>query len=92
MKTNMSNEQEARIHEEISIGNRAANAYNTYLKEYIEAQSKALFLKFVQPTTSIDEAIEIKRLQTSIAMLEYDIKQDIETGKLALMQLNNQEK
>ena len=79
---------EEQLLDEISLGDRARHAYESYVKEYIEQVNLNLFNEFSSSSVeNIDRVLEIKRLQSAVKGLETSILQDIETGKLALISL-----
>ena len=83
----MNEDQLAQLELEAAIGRRAKSAYDGYLKEYVEIQNKELYERFISDSVSTQEAINIKISQSAFNALERGILSDIETGKLAEIQL-----
>jgi hypothetical protein len=86
----LTSEQEAQLGNESAIGTRAVAAYNGYIKEFVAEQNKAIFDAFTS-SQNLNDLPKLKEYQLAIASLEQAVLTDIETGKLAIMQLNNNE-
>ena len=92
MRTNMklTDVQEAQLSSEVAIGTRASSAYDGYIKDFIGRQNELLFKEFIESENLLDLP-KLKEYQLAIVALEREVLADIETGQLALIQLNNKE-
>jgi hypothetical protein len=78
------------LHEEVNIGNRAQQAYDTYMKDYFDKfQSSVANQLYINDLTT-DNILTIKYQITAIKALEEIILRDIETGQLAFKQLSEE--
>lgn len=78
---------------EVANGEKANFAYEHFIKEFIESKREHLFSTFQELPISESEALmEVKRLLSTLNALEVEIKSVIETGQMASIALNKQEK
>ena len=78
---------------EVVLGEKANFAYEHFIKDFIITKREEMFELFQQLPLADHEAIlEVKRLLTVLNGLEIEIKSVIETGNLASISLNKQEK
>lgn len=77
-----------KLNDEIELGNKAYTAYESYIKDHIYRVTLQLFEEFSNESVENTARImEIKRLQAALKGLEVSIKNDIDTGKMASIQL-----
>lgn len=81
-------EQLYKLQDEISLGGRAQNAYDIYVKQHIEKVRTQLYESFCSADLSDEEVLQLKRLASAINGLETSILSDIEGAKIATIQLN----
>lgn len=82
--------QKELLQREVERGKRASKAHSLYLKEFIEAKRGQLHLAFREcPVESAETLMEIKRLDLALASLEADILTAIESGRMASIQLGD---
>lgn len=80
-------------HAEIALGTKAKHAYELYVRDFIERVEKQLYDNFQACPVGQDETVlEIKRLSAALAALKQAILSDIETGRMAELQLAKTEK
>lgn len=77
-----------KLQDEISLGGRAQNAYDLYVKQHIEKIRTQIFESFSSADISDEEVLKLKRLAMAINGLETSILSDIEGAKIATIQLN----
>jgi hypothetical protein len=76
------------LEREVKLANHAKSAYDLYLKKFIDDQKHYCYTQFEEiHCNEIEDLQTIKYLLDSVIHLENSIKSDIETGKLAQMQL-----
>jgi hypothetical protein len=73
---------------EVSRAMKAKAAYEGYLKEKFASHFDAIYNRFAVCVMD-DDVIESKREHTALKMVENEILQDIETGRMAQNQLDN---
>jgi len=84
----MSNVEKAE--EEIAIANKASSAYHGFIKDFIELRRVYLFDAFqTLEVTDQDNLIEVKRMLYTLDALETDIRNIMDTGKMARELLRN---
>ena len=72
------------LQKEVHFGEVAENAYNTYFKDFLNAQTERIFTNFRALPLTDDIAIKnLKLLQTALDTLDLAIRQDIANGKHA---------
>jgi hypothetical protein len=82
-----------KLDQEVVLGEKAHFAYEHFIKDFISNKRSDLFGLFQQmPLTDQEAILEIKRLLIVLDMLEIEIKSTIDTGNLASIALNKQEK
>ena len=85
-------EQREQLEVERSKGNLARNAYEAYIKSFVEAKRAVLFEAFRNlPLTAEDDLLEVKRMLFAIDQLELEITQEIQTGQMASEPVNKAE-
>jgi hypothetical protein len=72
---------------EIALGDRAARAWELYLKQYVDDLNKQYYDEFIN-TNDIDSVLEIKQKQWALTQMAQSIQTTIETGRLAQQQLD----
>jgi hypothetical protein len=74
---------------EIALGYKAQQAWNLYIREYMESKNQEIFDKFI--AGDVDSIYELKHFQMVLKTFEDEIKGDIERGEFAKQQikLNN---
>jgi len=81
------------VHAEIAKGTKAKHAYELYVREFIERVNSQIYENFTHCPLGDDTTIlEIKRLHAALAALEQAVLSDIETGRMAELQLAKTEK
>jgi hypothetical protein len=75
------------LHEEVAQGTRARAAFDGYLRQFIQKQNASIFDAFLASENLLDLP-KLKEYQLAIAALEQAVLTDIETGKLASLQLS----
>lgn len=90
---NMNNDLEGQLQNEIEKGKQARQAYESYLRAYIERMSTEIYADFVSANSDVDsyEIMQIKYRHDALLSLENNILRDIETGKIAEHQLSTME-
>jgi hypothetical protein len=84
------NSKENKLHEEVRRGKTAQHVYDIYIKEHINIAVSDIYTNIeLLSISETEKLIEFKRLLASIRGLERAIFNDIETGKLAQKQLEN---
>ena len=87
----LTEEQKAILGNEIATGRRAEQAYNLYVAQHISSTVENIYSTIeALSVTQKDELIELKGLLTAVRGLETSITRDIETGKLAALQLEGE--
>lgn len=77
-----------RFKNEVSLGKKAEQAYNGFIKPFIEDRKVTLFESFCEASIGEPEVLmEAKRLVTVICDLDDEIQGVINTGKLAAKSL-----
>lgn len=85
-------EQEQYANEQL-LGNKAQHSYDSFIKGYIDSRQKNLFQAFRDlKLTQEKEIMEVKRMLFAIDDLEIEIKNVIDTGKMASIEIANQAK
>ena len=74
------------LEKEQTLGRKAQQAYDSWLRNYLDTQSVLYFEEF---KTSQD-LMEIRYKMNALMTIEVAVKKDIETGKLASKQLNGE--
>ena len=88
----MINEEKLKRIAEIKKGNQAKSAYDSYIKEFIDSQLKALYTGFISDSLLSDEKIlNIRQIHATLNALEKAINCDIQTGMMASKQLEDLE-
>ncbi len=72
---------------EVALGDRAARAWELYLKQYVDDLNKQYYDEFIN-TNDIDSVLEIKQKQWALTQMAQSIQTTIETGRLAQQQLD----
>ena len=73
----------------VDLGDKAEKAYNLYVKDFIEDSRESISLAFEELSISDIEGLQtLKLMQHSIGSLEKRIFKDMDSRKLAQMQLN----
>jgi hypothetical protein len=72
------------IEEQIDFGGRAERAYHTYFKAYFENRYEGLYEKF--KSDEAEELLAIKAELRAIQVVERDLLNAIDTGRLARIQ------
>jgi hypothetical protein len=86
----ITSDQEVQLRNEVALGQRASSAYSSYIKDFVDKENKELFSLFIS-SEDLNELPKLKEYQLAIAAIEAAVLKDIETGKMAVMQLNKQE-
>ena len=81
---------EYKLHAEISIGNRAQQAYDVYIQDYFDNFQSSVAKQLYVNDLACDDILIIKYQITAIKALEEIILRDIETGQLAFKQLSEE--
>ena len=77
---------------EQTLGNRAKQSYDQFIKDFVETKRLALFNTFCGlHLTDETGLMEVKRMSYAIDTLESEILTLIETGKMASITLNANE-
>lgn len=86
----LTDQQRAQLSDEVRLGRQAQQAYDVYVKRHIDSTVQNIYEGIeVLSVTQKEELIELKGLLTAIRGLEMSVLRDIETGKLAAIQLEN---
>lgn len=84
----MTNIEQDQLEDEVRWSNHAKSAYESYLKQFIEKQRQYCYDQFAEIScNNVNDIQTIKYLLDSINHLENSIRGDMETGKLARIQL-----
>lgn len=84
----LTDQNRAQLSEELRLGRLAQQAYDCYVKQHIANIVDNIYTSFESLSiTQKEELAELKGLLTAVRGLEMSITRDIETGKLAAMQL-----
>jgi hypothetical protein len=75
--------------EQIRKSRIAQDAYTAYFKDYVETRRQNLFEAFVHCANDPEELMSIKYLSDALTALESSMVQDIESGKLASIEINH---
>ena len=75
-----------RLEKEIDLGEKASEAYALWVMNYINKQMDDIYETFKKANVSEYESIHASL--AALAEIEFAIKQDIDTGKIARQQLN----
>ena len=94
MQTSLrTNKMQPNLEAEVVLGEKAHFAYEHFIKDFINNKREEMFEVFQQlPLTDHEAILETKRLLSVLNMLEIEIKSAIDTGNLASIALNKQEK
>lgn len=83
--------QISQLNNEVRIGRLAQQAYDLYVKQHIDIAVANVYTGIENCSIVDKEAlIELKGLLTAVRGLEVSILNDIETGKLAALQLEGE--
>jgi hypothetical protein len=74
--------------EQVRKSRLAQDAYDGYFKEYVEIRRQNILDAFVHCDNDPEELMRIKYLSDALTALEHSMMQDIESGKLASIDLN----
>ena len=84
----MTSEDKSKRIEEVKRGTLAKNAYDSYLKDFIDEQMQALYDGFVQVADLTEDKIfNIRQIHLTLSALQKKIDSDINTGMMASKQL-----
>jgi hypothetical protein len=72
------------VEEQIDFGGRAERAYHSYFKAYFESRYEGLYEKF--KSDEAEELLAIKAELRAIQVVERDLLNAIDTGRLARIQ------
>jgi hypothetical protein len=75
------------VEEQIDFGGRAERAYHTYFKAYFENRYEGLYEKF--KSDEAEELLAIKAELRAIQVVERDLLNAIDTGRLARIQIQD---
>jgi len=79
------------LEQEQIIGRRAENAYNLFIKAFVEQKKNQLIESFLEcPISNVDLILEIKRTMYVLDNLNMEVNSIIQTGKMASRSLNNE--
>lgn len=84
-------EIEERLNQSILLGEKAKRAWDLYLMDYIINKNQEIFEQFANAQSDI-EVLSTKQFHNAIVELESAIKSDINSGKIAIQQLNEMRK
>ena len=81
-----------KLRDEVALAGRARKAYELFIKGFIEQKREDLFEVFCDlQNTDTEGLIEVKRMLSAINALEMDVRNVLDTGKLAQTMLNEEE-
>ena len=75
------------VEEQIDFGGRAERAYHSYFKAYFENRYEGLYEKF--KSDEAEELMAIKAELRAIQVVERDLLNAIDTGRLARIQIQD---
>jgi cytochrome P450 len=81
-------ENEERLTEQVRKARQAQQAYDTYLREYIETRRNNILSQFINGMNNPETLAHLKHCSDALLALEASILTDIESGKLSSMDLN----
>jgi len=87
----MNPDKETKLKDEIRLADSARHAYNAYLESYFAKERLSIFSSFCSSNTDRDTLVTIKHAQMALDSLETSVLQDIETGKLAAIMLEDEQ-
>jgi len=78
------NDQIDQLEREQTNGNKASKAYENWVQPFIKAKKELLFQAFNDlPITATADLSEVKRMMQTLDAFENEMKQFIDTGKMA---------
>lgn len=84
----MNAEQQARLQNEVDLGQRAQHVFDLYLDDFIRRLEAELYQRFLVCPPDQAELLMLKQLTMALAVLKEKVLSDIDGGKVALKQLS----
>ena len=84
----MNSEQQARLQNEVDLGQRAQHAFDLYLDDFIRCLEAELYQRFLACPPDQADLLSLKQLSMVIEDMKKRVLSDIDGGKVALKQLS----
>lgn len=82
------NKQATELKEQMRIARIASDAYENYLKGYLETRKQSVLNVFQSCENTPEALTHLKHCMDALTALEASIMSDIESGKLAAIEMN----